>query len=89
MWFLGGIMAAIAIVVAGVGIASAAFTPSTADTVTPAVKTAGCGCGQGSACGGGCAAKGGAGTCGCGQKGQNNGGNFVDANQNGICDKME
>ncbi len=63
LWFLGGIVAAVAIVVAGLGIAQAAIKPAPTNTVAPA-----CGCANHAQCGGGCAAMAGTGACGCQKK---------------------
>ncbi len=84
LYFLGGITAAIIVAVLGVSLAQAANT--SAPVSTEITKNSTCGCGQAKNCGNaGCAAKAGKGACNCGQKGAN----FIDTNNNGICDRME
>lgn len=63
LWFLGGFIAMAAVTLVGIKIASAAFTPTTTQTVKPAQASCGCS-GKTASCQGGCnmgANK----TCGC------------------------
>lgn len=65
LWFLGGIAAALAVVVTGVGLASAANSGKIAQAGKQGTALENCGCQKGAACQGKC---GGKENCQCGKK---------------------